>query len=128
MKHEAREREVARSGLSPRGRGGWLALGLPLPVRAQLLPFRARVKPRPVWGQLCVVCLPAWVLQKARPLGACKTARWVSVFILKSGILFIVVQDPKAALYDSPALSFCTALSPRPRWSGCGSVSRLALS
>lgn len=42
-----------------------------------LLPSRARVKPRPVWLQRCVVCLPAWVPQKARPLGVCKTARWV---------------------------------------------------
>lgn len=42
MKHEAREREVARSGLSPRGRGGWLALGLPLPVRAAAAPQAPR--------------------------------------------------------------------------------------
>lgn len=38
MKHEEREKEVARSGLSPRGRGGWLALRLPLRVRAAAAP------------------------------------------------------------------------------------------
>lgn len=42
MKREEREREVARSGLSPRGRGGWLALRLPLLVRAAAAPQAPR--------------------------------------------------------------------------------------
>lgn len=42
----------------------------------QLLPSRARGKPRPAWPQRCVVCLPAWVPQKARPPRVCETARW----------------------------------------------------